>query len=250
MTDMATNGSIQFVRTAAPLYRDVMTALERAIHDGLWKPGDQIPTESELEKLFGASRGTLRTAITELARKGLLHPQPGRGTFVLGPSFHSLERYFQTLIERIGSDVPIVPHNHLIALGTARADDAVAAALDVKLNSRVGYLRRVRHHQDEPFLIVDSYFPTDIWQAIKGADFEAHQLYDLFKEQFGLYVVSAEEFLQADLADDTEAGLLAIASRSAVIRLERTAYTFEERVLEYRRAVGRADRFRYHVRLK
>jgi GntR family transcriptional regulator len=35
-----------------------------------------------------------------------------------------------------------------------------------------------------------------------------------------------------------------------VIRIERTARSFEDWPIEYRRAIGRADRFRYHVRLR
>lgn len=240
--------SPKLVRTDAPLYRDVATALERAIHAGLWKPGEQIPTEAELEAKFGSSRGTLRMAIAELVRKGLLHPQPGRGTFVLGPSFDTLERYFR--YERVGADARIEPSNEVLARREVPADEPVAAALGIAARSPVGYVKRVRHHESEPFLIVDSFFHMDAWKRISAADFTATPLYDLFKNEFGLYVVSADEFLRADLVNDEEARLLGVAAGNAVIRIERTAYTFEQRPIEFRRAVGRADRFRYHVRLE
>lgn len=238
----------KLVRTQAPLYRDVASALERAIHEGLWKPGDQIPTEAELEAQFRASRGTLRMAVAELVRKGLLHPQPGRGTFVLGPSFDTLERYFR--YERLDGEARIEARNEVLEQRVMAADDAVAGALGVEPRSPVGYVKRLRFNGSEPFLLVESFFHADAWKAISEADFTATPLYDLFKNEFGLFIVSADEFLRADLVSDAEAALLGIASGNAVIRIERTACTFEKRPIEFRRAVGRADRFRYHVRLE
>lgn len=225
-----------------------MDALERAIVEGVWKPGDQIPTEGALEKQFGASRGTLRMAVAELVRRGMLSRQPGRGTFVLGPSFQSLERYFR--YESVDADPRIVPQNKILSQRIVKADAEIAKALGISTGDQVGHLRRLRSHRTEPFLVINSYFPLAYWEIIQDGDLGAHPLYDVFKDQFNLYVVSAEEFLRADLALSNEAALLGIAAESAVIRIERTAYTFERRPLEYRRAAGRADRFRYHVSLK
>jgi GntR family transcriptional regulator len=242
---MTSAARLELVRTAAPLYRDVITALERAISGGVWKPGDQIPTEAELESRFGTSRGTLRMAIGEVVRKGLLHRQAGRGTFVIGPSLKTLEHYFR--YESLASDPHIVPRNQVLGRRLVAADARVAAALGVAPDDEVACLRRLRHHRDEPFLIVDSYFPMEVWRQIAGANLETDSLYDLLKDEFALYVVSAEEFLRADLAEAEEAALLHIGAGEALIRIERTTYTFERRPIEYRRAAGRADRFRYHV---
>jgi GntR family transcriptional regulator len=238
----------QFVRTAAPLYRDVAAALERRIRSGDWKPGDQIPTEAQLEREFGSSRGTLRMAIAELVRRGLLHPQPGRGTFVLGPSFKGLERFFR--YESRGSDARLSPQNQVLRHGVRKAASIAAKVLGVPPGADVGYVRRLRIHEGEPFLLIDSYFHLDEWQRIESADFQRHSLYDQLRDDFGVYIITADEYLRADLAVPGEARLLNIPARSAVIRIERTACTFGNRPVEYRSAVGRADRFQYHVRLE
>lgn len=239
---------IDFVRTQAPLYRDVATALEKAISDGVWKPGERIPTEAELDSLFNTSRGTLRMAISELVRKQLLHRQAGSGTFVTGPSFKSLERYFR--YESLAQDPRIVPHNKILDQRFVHVDEQAAISMGIPADTQVGYMRRLRYNQNEPFLIVDSFFPMSMWNTIASADLGSDYLYDEFKHSCGVYVVCVEEYLRADLANDAEAALLGINVGSAVIRFERTAYTFAEKIVEYRRAVGRADRFRYHVVLR
>lgn len=240
--------SVRIERTGAPLYRDVYKALERSIAEGRWKPGQQIPTEAELERHFNASRGTLRMAISELVRRGWLHRQAGRGTFVLGPSFQSLERYFR--YETLSGTGVIRPSNQVLETRIVAADAEVATAMGRASGSKVAWVRRLRCHDSEPFLLIDSYFPMAVWETIRRADFTRYPLYDVFKDDFDLYVVSADEFLRADVAKPEEARMLKVKSGSAVIRLERTACTFENRLVEYRRAIGRADRFRYHVRLE
>ena len=240
--------ALALVRTAAPLYHDVATALERAIREGVWKAGEQIPTEPELERRFGASRGTIRQAIGALVQQGWLHRQAGRGTFVLGPSFDSLERYFR--YEALPGSAPLVPHNRVLDQALLPADAETAAAFGLAEGAEVAWVRRLRCTAGQPFLLVDSFFPLAVWQVVRGADFSHHPLYDLFKNQYGQFVVAAEEFLRADLATAAEASLLGIEAGAPVIRIERTARSFEERPVEYRRATGRADRFRYHVRLR
>lgn len=236
------------IRTAAPLYRDVTAALERAIREGVWKAGEQIPTEPELERRFGASRGTIRQAIGELVRQGWLLRQAGRGTFVLGPRFESLERFFR--YEALAGAPPLVPVNRVLAQSIVSAEADVAAAFGIAEGAEVAWVRRLRCSGDEPFLLVDSFFPMPLWQVVRTADFTHHPLYDLFKNVYGQFVVSAEEFLRAGLATAEEAALLHIAGNDPVIRIERDARSFGNNPIEFRRATGRGDRFRYHARLR
>lgn len=55
------------------------------IHDGTWPPGYQLPTERELVEVFGIARNTLRKALADLEREGVIERHVGRGTFVAQP---------------------------------------------------------------------------------------------------------------------------------------------------------------------
>lgn len=241
-------GDTVFSRSEAPLYRDIARSLEARIRAGEWKPGGQIPTEAELEASYGASRGTIRLAVAELARKHLLHRQPGRGTFVLGPAFDDLTRFFR--YERSDSPSPIVPEVRELSRGITQADNGIAGALGVAPGDRVAHVRRLRSYQQEPFLLIDSFFTMQAWAQIQDADFNVYPFYDLLRDKFGFYIIAAEEFLTAGLATEDEAGLLAINPGDAIVRIERIASTFGDERVEYRRCAGRGDHFRYHVRLR
>lgn len=65
-----------------PLYKSVMQKLESQIANGDWKPGDRLPTETELEQIFAVSNITIRHALKELVAKGLVRRVRGGGSYV------------------------------------------------------------------------------------------------------------------------------------------------------------------------
>ncbi|MBX3605425.1 MAG: FadR family transcriptional regulator [Piscinibacter sp.] len=63
---------------AGALKRYVVTR----VSTGQLQPGDQIPTERELVEMFGGGRSTVRKALLDLERDGIVAREVGRGTFV------------------------------------------------------------------------------------------------------------------------------------------------------------------------
>ncbi len=65
-----------------PLYYQLKTLLKGQIESGELRPGDKLPTESELCERYQVSRTPVRQALLELANEGLLIRKAGRGTFI------------------------------------------------------------------------------------------------------------------------------------------------------------------------
>lgn len=70
-----------------PLYDQVKQKLLRDLHRGVYRAGQQIPTEADLCKRFKVSRITIRRALGELISEGMLASERGRGTFVASEPF-------------------------------------------------------------------------------------------------------------------------------------------------------------------
>ena len=66
-----------------PQYFQLQTWLREQIEQGVFKPGDRIPTEAELGQVVGLARATIRQAIQNLVNMGLLIRKRRLGTFVL-----------------------------------------------------------------------------------------------------------------------------------------------------------------------
>ncbi len=85
MTATAAPAQVEF--EAIPrnkVYQEVAKRLERRIAEEL-KPGDRLPSERDLVRMLGVSRGSVRDAIRTLEVMGLLEPRQGIGTVVCDP---------------------------------------------------------------------------------------------------------------------------------------------------------------------
>jgi GntR family transcriptional regulator, arabinose operon transcriptional repressor len=82
-------------------HRRVFDHLLVNIQSGTLKPGDRLPSEAELGRLFEASRITVAKAVHDLQRMGLVTRRPGAGTHVLAESQPS-GRTFGLLIPELG----------------------------------------------------------------------------------------------------------------------------------------------------
>ena len=70
---------------ALPLYQRVRNYLEDLILEGQFEPGDQLPSEKDLQNQFGVSRITVRRALQDLSNEGKIQRVAGKGSFVLKP---------------------------------------------------------------------------------------------------------------------------------------------------------------------
>ena len=69
-------------RDRLPPYLRIADDLRRKITDGVWLPGEQVPSLDKLSDEYSVSRVTARKAVLLLVEEGLLETRPAWGTFV------------------------------------------------------------------------------------------------------------------------------------------------------------------------
>lgn len=69
-------------RSRTTLADEIVQTVKSEIRDGVYPPGERLPTEAALGERFAVSRATVRSAIKELDVLGLVWTQQGAGTFV------------------------------------------------------------------------------------------------------------------------------------------------------------------------
>ena len=71
-----------FSMTAIPKYRDLLNVVRQEIFDGKFDSAGKFPSEEQLIRRFGVSRNTVRSALAELKRTGVLETRNGSGTYL------------------------------------------------------------------------------------------------------------------------------------------------------------------------
>lgn len=232
-----------------PLYRRVRDQLKAELDRGLWKPGDMLPTEAELGAVYGVSIGTVRQAVMSLVREGLITRRSGKGTFVTRlDGSRSLSRFFR--FRESASGEALDPTIKVVTVRKLRAAPA-GVAEDMRLTRRdpVLFMRRALLQDGVPICLYDSYLPFERVADLDRDLLGSQRLYQVLEQQLGIHVVAAEEKLRAGVVMGDEAALLDVADGSPVILIERTTYTHNGVVIEWRKTTGRSDRFVYRIRL-
>ena len=221
--------------------------LADAIAAGGLAPGERLPREQDLAAWFGVSRMTLRHALGELARRGLVTRTVGRagGTFVAPPK---LEQDLTTLAgfsEQLRKAGRVAGARVLTALERP-AGPAAAAALRLGEGDGVYEVRRIRLADGKPVVLERSLFPAFRFPGMLRCRLDG-SLYELLEVRYGLRPHHAKETLEPVTAGIREAEALDVAEGSALMLVERTAYARTGEPLEFARDLFRGDRTRVVV---
>ena len=223
--------------TFSPLYRQIKALAMQALASGEWQPGQAIPSEQELALRFQVSQGTVRKAIDEMVADNLLLRRQGKGTFVATHSDpHALFRFLR-LTPDSGERRPL--ENIPLDCRHARAGQEVARNLELEPGSAVVILRRVLRDQGVPIVADEIFLPEDLFNEL---DFEMLQdwkssLYSLFETRFGQRMIHAREKIRAVAADRLAAEALGVAEGTPVLLVERVAFSYAGRPVEWRRGL-------------
>ena len=126
-----------------PLYSQLKDLLRTRILDGTYPPHSRMPSESELGKAFDVSRITVRQALGDLQKEGLIFKIHGKGTFVAKPKAFQNVSTLQGLGESM-SQMGYEVLNRLTSLKHLPASARVAERLHLEEGAPVTEIKRVR----------------------------------------------------------------------------------------------------------
>ena len=227
------------------LQYQLKTKLLEHIGQGVWRPGDKIPSEWELCEEYGVSRMTVREVLKDLVLDGKLTRKQGKGTFVSQPKIEHRLTSFYSFSEEIRK-TGLTPHAKVLELAVAKADVRVAKYLSLPAGESVHRLVRLRYIEDDLFAYERSYIPHRLAHTLNGKQIEKSGLYRSLTEVFGLVPDEAEEDFEAINCPKAAADLLEIKPGTAVLCLNRLTYAAGEKI-EYCQSIIRADKYKYKI---
>jgi GntR family transcriptional regulator len=223
--------------TFSPLYRQIKALILRSLESGEWRPGEAIPSETELAVRYKVSQGTVRKAIDEMATENLVVRRQGKGTFVAS---HDDPRAFFRFLRLVPLKGPIEQGtSQPLECWRAKAGPEAARILSLKLGDPIIIVRRVLEFGKKPVILDEIYLPGEVFAGLTLDDLRDHQgsLYSLFENEFGVRMIRAEERLRAVAADRAASELLRVAEGSPLLSVERITFTYGNKPVEWRRGL-------------
>jgi GntR family transcriptional regulator len=232
--------------TSGPLYLKLKQALETAIQTGRLQHGEALPPERDLADHVEISRVTVRKAVDELVREGLLIRRHGSGTFVAKP----VSKVEQPL-SRLTSFTEDMARRGLktraewLERGLFEPSPDEMVMLGLPAGHLVARLGRLRVADDNPL-------------AIERASLSAEVLPDPESVKTSLYAelarrnarpVRAIQRISACNIKDTDAALLGVTPGSAGLAIQRISYLASGKVVELTRSLYRGDAYDFVAEL-
>lgn len=217
-----------------PLYYQLEKIIKDAINSGELKPGDALPTETELMEIYNISRATVRHAMQNLENEGYLRKERAKGTFIKYPpverKFLGNLKCFSDEMQRKG-----IPHGtQVLDQKVIEADPRVAKQLQIEVGSKVFYLKRLRTVDQTPVLIVESYLPYQLCPAIEEVDFNAASLYDTLESRYNIQLRHGNRLIEPKIVESEETlALLEIDPGTCISAIESIIYSADNQPVEY-----------------
>jgi DNA-binding GntR family transcriptional regulator len=236
---------------AAPRYMQIARDLRRAIADGRYPVGAQLPTEHDLCKQLGVSRFTIREAIRVLSTAGLVRRKPRAGTLVAAlpddtrythgiGSLRDLFQYAQST------------HFHYVYVGRIGLSKAQARQMSAKPGDEWIYAVALRREtpSGKPFCVTRLYLNPalrGIEDALRGSQ---GPVYSIIERDYGLRIGRVEQLIAGSVLDEQDAANLGVPAGTAGLSIRRSYFDEDGRLLELADNVHPAARFTYRMELR
>ena len=233
--------------SSVPLHTQIREIIRRRVLDGTYAPHSQMPSESQMIEAFSVSRITIRQALGDLQKEGLIFKVPGKGSFVAKP------KAFQNLSRLQGFGEAMSPSGYetfsqVLSMRRTVASDVVARSLQIGPGDAVFEIQRLRYLNREPISVDQSYFALALGERLAKEDLATRDVFVILENDYALHLTHADVQIEAISADEFLARQLRIAEGSPLLRIERLTYV-DKQPIDFEFLYYRGDAFQYRLRI-
>ncbi|MEA2514387.1 MAG: GntR family transcriptional regulator [Thermomicrobiales bacterium] len=235
-----------------PAYYQIALDLRRRIGAGEWSKTKRIPSESALAGQYQVSRMTVRQALSQLEKDGLLIRRRPAGTFInaapieTAGTLNPAVSFVQSL--RALGHTPVVRTRNVAIVPVPSV--GVAKALGISENDPVSYFERLIESDGRPLALVLWMVPEAICPGLIDTPLIDESLHTTISAHYGLALTRAERWIEAVRATDEHSTLLRIEPGSPLLLLTSVYFDATDRPIEYALTHVIGDAMRLHLHTK
>jgi len=223
-----------------PLRAQVEQLLRELVLKPDYQKGALLPDEVALAAQLGVSRGTVRSGISKLVFEGLLQRKAGVGTRVASNHLESGITAWRSFTREMAAKGIAVENYHLKYQLTSARKPA-AQGLQLKPNTKVWRLERVRGWDNQPILYSVSWFHPRL--NLKGSEDFNRPLYETLETATGTRPHHAREEFLAVSAEARLAELLQTTRKTSLLLRRHQVFDVGNQPIEFSEVYYVSSRF-------
>ncbi|HBK79483.1 MAG TPA: hypothetical protein DDZ83_07345 [Nitrospinae bacterium] len=229
-----------------PIYYQIANLLRRKIEQGELEPGDKLPNEMDLAKMFDVSRVTLRQALSLLEEDDLLVRERRNGTFVK-KTINNPKTIHLTGI--IWEDDSGQETRRVISVENVPCTPSIANFFNLSTGDEITRIHRLRMMGKKPYCHVMNYLPKELAKKVSHSDIRRSTMLKILKEKIRIPVGKIHQTFEARTADSELARHLRIGIMDPVLYVETFIFGENGDPLEYSQIYYRGNQHKYNIEL-
>lgn len=220
-----------------PLYVQLQDIIIRKIEEKEYLPGEAIPSERNLAKIYNVNRMTAKRAIEKLVEEGYLIRRAGSGTFVKKLDNKKIDLDYSSDEENTGltamlrsSGISI--SDKVIACGEIQDSEFLSYKLALPLGEPIWAVFRQRFADDSAFAVEYSYVARKYFPDIEKFDFSQVSLYDYMDAHHHMPIHFSQTLTICN-ANEKIADLLKLKPGAAIFKIEIQGADSAYNIVEY-----------------
>lgn len=228
------------------LFEQIKADMKEKISTGVYKAGEKIPTESELIDLYNVSRITVRRAVNDLSKEGILNKKQGKGTFVQEKKIWRKISHAQSFTQACKASgmtpMSIITERQIIPV----------ADLDIPEKNLLGdnlatFIQRIRYADGTPVFCENNYYPYPRFAFLMDEDLSG-SLYDLLEKKYHVELGSPKNsYIDVKNAGVKIGKLLNISVSEPVFSLSTEMYDTSNQLIHIGKQFIVGSRYRFYL---
>lgn len=234
-----------------PIYHQIASALRTHIMDESLQEGDKLPSENDLAAQFEVSRITLRQALAELEREGIIVKRKGMGAFVsMNPQPLIQELNLPSVLGRKLRREGINLDPEILQSRREGATALAGKALGVSEGTPLVYFERLFLLDGHPIALNRSWLSEARVPGILEDGLIGKHLSVTLAERYDLDPTRIENTIESSHCSPAEMKLLRMNFQASAIVVTATSFDGRDRPIEYSRTLWLGDRVKFRFTIE
>ncbi|CYU96567.1 trehalose operon repressor [Streptococcus suis] len=224
-------------------YQEIYHDLKEKIRTNLYPAETSLPTEQQLQEIYGVSRDTVRKALAMLTEGGLIQKVQGRGSMVLKQEILNFPVSGLTSYQELTNSLQLSSQTQVVSLEQVTVNSSLASLTGFEPYSKVWKVVRTRSI-DGKISVVDTDYLAE--ELIPELTFEIAEksIYEYLEGQLGLDIAYAQKEITVEPTSREERDLMQCQDDYLVL-IKSRVYLGDTRQFQYTESKHKIDKFRF-----
>ncbi|QWT17560.1 GntR family transcriptional regulator [Collinsella sp. zg1085] len=227
------------------LQEQLRAYLETAIIQGIYQPGDKLPSENELIREFQISRVTVRAALSQLVADGLVIKRQGKGAFVKQRPYRETS-YGSGSFTEACLQMQLQPQTRILNIERIHMDSEYVSLLNADNSAEIIQLERLRLIDDTPCIVELDFFPRDA-EYLLHTSLEDRSLLRAITEETGVIPAQFTDQFYTTWASTHQAEVLQIKKGTSLLKVEQSVCDQQGKLIYINHQFIFTERYVYSV---